>query len=312
MKKRIVLLAILTLVLSGCGARSDYPENVGRPLVTEVPTVESIAPETTELVPTETTTPETTAPTLTETDASNTTEMPTQEEKEADDVLRIQVESIQPTAQGMRIVLYTENETGNVVSMGLWSTCFIEVTTTEDTYYHELFMIEIPRGKGQLSFDVKDAKGEVRKIVITELCLHNSDGFQASEIHNAVVYDVENSIDGFSREPNVFFNENNYYYEENKVSVRPRYVYWEDGVLVAECFVVNGFSETVSQLEVERLAFGNEEGVFADGRFGLMDGAVIQPYSYIIWTFSFHGDSIQVPNADLSYLKYESGVSFKH
>lgn len=99
---------------------------------------------------------------------------------------------------------------------------------------------------------------------------------------------------------NVFYNPSNYTGAYDTVDIRPARLYWEDGKLVAECFVINNKSTTAYNINVKKLYFGNEEGTFAEGAFGIMEGASIAPYSYITWTFTFGGDAVKDYGADLT------------
>ena len=118
-----------------------------------------------------------------------------------------------------------------------------------------------------------------------------------------------NSQEDKVSENNYFLNDNNNFYDQNAVSVRPRYVYWKDGKLVAECFVVNGFSHPVYNIEVKGLKFSNGHGVIADAAFGKLDGVVLQPYTHVMWTFTFPADCITKYGADITSLIYNSSVS---
>lgn len=94
--------------------------------------------------------------------------------------------------------------------------------------------------------------------------------------------------------------------------MKPRHVYWEDGTLVAECFVINGLQTPVYNINVEGLIFENGATQIADASFGIMQDAVIAPYSYITWTFYFGPDCIITEGADLSSLlcKYRTSYNY--
>lgn len=109
---------------------------------------------------------------------------------------------------------------------------------------------------------------------------------------------------------NVFFNPNNSNYDLNAVSIKPRYVYWENGMLVAECFVINGFSHNVFNINVKSITFGNPSGMIASGSgFGVLNNVTLPPYTNIIWTFRFAPDAITNYGADLSQLSWDVNVS---
>jgi len=109
---------------------------------------------------------------------------------------------------------------------------------------------------------------------------------------------------------NEFYNDNNNTYDVNCVSIKPRHVYWDNGTLVAECFVINGINRTVSNLNVESITLSNGSGVIASAAFGGLNGASIAPYTNIIWTFKFGPDTVYMQNADLSYLKCNADVTY--
>ena len=111
---------------------------------------------------------------------------------------------------------------------------------------------------------------------------------------------------------NEFFNESNFAEDIGAVSVKPRYVHWEDGVLVAECFVINGLDKAVYNITVDSLAFGNKEGSIAAAGFGVLEGLTIAPHSYVVWTFYFGTDCVTAPNADLGYLSTDANTSYNY
>lgn len=109
---------------------------------------------------------------------------------------------------------------------------------------------------------------------------------------------------------NKFFNENNSNYDSNAISVKPRYVYWENGELVAECFVINGFSHNVFNIDVKSISFSNSSGLIASGSgFGVLSGVTLPPFTNIVWTFRFSPDTVVNYGADLSRLTCNARVS---
>ena len=111
---------------------------------------------------------------------------------------------------------------------------------------------------------------------------------------------------------NVFFNESNNTYDTNQVSVKPRYVYWKDGKLIAECFVINGCSVPVYNINVKGLSFANDSVNIASAGFGYINNIVLQPYTNIVWTFEFGADTVISYGADLNLLYCNYNVSFDH
>lgn len=109
---------------------------------------------------------------------------------------------------------------------------------------------------------------------------------------------------------NVFFNDTNNAYTPNTVDIRPGKMYWDNGVLVADCFVINGYEHAVYNIDVKKLTFKNDSGVFASGNFGVLQNLTIAPHSYVVWTFTFSRNAVMNPNADLTHTVYfESDVT---
>jgi hypothetical protein len=105
------------------------------------------------------------------------------------------------------------------------------------------------------------------------------------------------------------FRSDSYNIDYNMVSIYPRYVRYEDGKLIAECFVVNGCSRSAYNITVENLEFSNQSGLIAKGYFGRLDNLVIPSHGFAIMTFTFGTDIVYNSNADLSVLKCVSRVS---
>lgn len=108
---------------------------------------------------------------------------------------------------------------------------------------------------------------------------------------------------------NEFFNENNNFYETGKVSIRPRHVYWDGNVLVAQCFVINGMDTTVYNIRVNALGFANSNGLIADASFGGLQDLTLEPHTHALWTFRFAPDVVSQFGANLSQLDYRSDIT---
>ncbi len=111
---------------------------------------------------------------------------------------------------------------------------------------------------------------------------------------------------------NYFLNETNNAIDLNAVSVKPRYVYWENGTLVAECFVINGFAYTVGNINVKVLEIYNESGLIASGAFGELQGLVLPSGYHGIWKFTFSADAVAQPNAALQSLIVRYNTSYTY
>lgn len=111
---------------------------------------------------------------------------------------------------------------------------------------------------------------------------------------------------------NEFFNDSNNFYENGQVNIRPRYMYWDGNILVAECYVINGLDTPVTNIVVNDLDFSNASGLIADAQFGTLQDVTLQPYTHILWTFKFGSDVVLQAGGDLSSISYHSNVSFDH
>jgi SLAP domain-containing protein len=109
---------------------------------------------------------------------------------------------------------------------------------------------------------------------------------------------------------NYFFNENNNIIEENNISIRPRYVYWENGYLVAECFVINGFDYTITQIEVDSFSISNHSGLIASASFGMINNVTLQPNEHVIWTFKYAPNAVFMSGANLGSLTCNFSCSY--
>lgn len=108
---------------------------------------------------------------------------------------------------------------------------------------------------------------------------------------------------------NEFINAS-YSFLDNIVSIKPYHVFYQDGSLYADCYVLNGLYKTAYNINVKRFALYNETGKIAEKAFGVnSDGKSIGPRSYAAYRFVF-GPDYCVQNAQLSgTLQYESNVS---
>ena len=82
--------------------------------------------------------------------------------------------------------------------------------------------------------------------------------------------------------------------------------------MVAECFVINGFSHAVHSLNVDSLTFSNEGGEIASAGFGALEGVMLPAYSNVVWTFTFDADFVSIQDAELSSLTTNASVSYAY
>jgi len=91
----------------------------------------------------------------------------------------------------------------------------------------------------------------------------------------------------------------------NCITFTPQRVWYEDGNLIAEMFVHNGYPNTAYNIREIRIEFQNTDGVIAEANFGAMQDACIGSGQHIIWTFTFGSDCVSIDDADLTdWLKW--------
>lgn len=127
--------------------------------------------------------------------------------------------------------------------------------------------------------------------------------------------ELENLFCNYSLSWNDYYNNywNDYYeYKTNEVQIVPHYVRWENGNLVADCYIVNGLAAPIVNIRVNELTFSNDDGVIATASFGTIDREV-QPGDVLLWSFIFEGDSVKMPNGDMVFSFYWNGdVSYDY
>lgn len=96
------------------------------------------------------------------------------------------------------------------------------------------------------------------------------------------------------------------------ISVVPKEVFWENGALVARCYVVNGFSKAAYNVHVEKVEIFNGKGeAVAGGTFGAQNLS-IAPLAYVEHTFTFTDDAVLTLHADLSTLTVNASTRANH
>ena len=111
---------------------------------------------------------------------------------------------------------------------------------------------------------------------------------------------------------NVFYNPNNTNPQQTgKVMINPYCVYWKDGNLYAQCFVINATGGNVRLNNVDSLLIKNGNVELAYDEDMPLDGSVLGSNQYAIWEFRFFGNAGEVANYgyDLSHLDFEFKVS---
>ncbi len=101
-------------------------------------------------------------------------------------------------------------------------------------------------------------------------------------------------------------------WSQNAITVVPAEVYYENGRLVANCYIVNGYNTLATQVNIPTLiVYGADNVVIADGGFANQN-LTINAQSYLCYTFTFGGDALELNNADLSFLRFHCEFSARH
>ena len=117
--------------------------------------------------------------------------------------------------------------------------------------------------------------------------------------------------DWWSDEENVFINENNNWYNPNSITINPKKVYWLDGKLYAECFIVNGYDYAVNSIKVNSLSFSNSKGKLAEAGFPMLN-ITLPTHTHYVHTFIFNSDTVISYGGELKSLITNANCSFKY
>lgn len=110
-----------------------------------------------------------------------------------------------------------------------------------------------------------------------------------------------------------FRNETNCAPDINSVSVKPCYVRYENGMLIADCFVINGLNTSVYNIYVDNLLFKDaNDQLIAQANFGELKNLCLGPNQYVLWSFTFHPEAVANQQADLSYLNCIADTSYNY
>ncbi|OFI05872.1 N-acetylmuramoyl-L-alanine amidase LytC precursor [Clostridium acetireducens DSM 10703] len=118
----------------------------------------------------------------------------------------------------------------------------------------------------------------------------------------SVSYSSQNILGG-----NEYFSEKAQQ-QEGAISISPRHVYYDnDGTLVMEAYVHNGFNYDVHDIKVSgiELKDRNEE-IITSGYFGVLNNLTLKSGETKFWIFRFLGNTTKVKNADITYLQWKT------
>lgn len=111
---------------------------------------------------------------------------------------------------------------------------------------------------------------------------------------------------------NEFINHSNNFVSPGDLAIRPKYVYWDGNTLVAECYIVNGLSRPVYNINVCNITLNNRSQQIAAAVFGVCNGLTVQPNQSVVWTFRFGADCIQSMGADITYLECGAEANYNY
>ena len=128
-------------------------------------------------------------------------------------------------------------------------------------------------------------------------------------VHPAAPKTGSLSIDGEAL--NQYLNPDNHVVKDNEVSISPRCVYYKNGSLYADCYIINGFDHRIFNINVKRLIISNEEGVIAEAGFGIIaDGAGIDAKSRMKRTLIFSSNHCEQDARLTGKLSVQSTVNY--
>ena len=107
-------------------------------------------------------------------------------------------------------------------------------------------------------------------------------------------------------DPNNYYNNPEpEYYEENAIVLNPIYVYWgEDGCLYAECEIINTYDAAVTDIDLYYFCISNDDGIIAEGDFGVLEGLTLEAGYYDTWELWFEPSAVVAFGADLTSMEY--------
>ena len=99
--------------------------------------------------------------------------------------------------------------------------------------------------------------------------------------------------------------------KKDTLSINPSELYYDGNDLVAVCYICNGYSKTLKDIDVVEFTISNDKGVIASKGFGILKDVTIAPDKSSKWTFRFSGSDIKQNPDNFNVLYWESKASFK-
>ena len=86
---------------------------------------------------------------------------------------------------------------------------------------------------------------------------------------------------------NVYKSQRTPVVKQGEITIQPIYVHYEKKTLVAECYVINGTDQTISNIDVYKFCMTEGGQDLAAANFGVLEGVTLAPGESIKWTFTF-------------------------
>ena len=111
---------------------------------------------------------------------------------------------------------------------------------------------------------------------------------------------------------NVFYSPSNKGFEADELTIRPKHVYYQDGMLIAHCYVLNGTQSTLREIDIGYLGIRDaNDDLVAEANFGILEDLSLAAGTYGEWTFYFPADTVANKNGQLDYLHLEFSYKFQ-
>ena len=80
--------------------------------------------------------------------------------------------------------------------------------------------------------------------------------------------------------------------KQGEITVQPIYVHYEKKTLIAECYVINGTDQIISNIDVYKFCMTEGGRDLAAANFGVLEGVTLAPGESIKWTFQFPKNTV--------------------
>lgn len=130
---------------------------------------------------------------------------------------------------------------------------------------------------------------------------------QNQEAQNSTSEDSVN----LSSDRNEYFNDTPQMVD-NVVCISPKRVYYNNGKLIMNAYVYNGFEYEIFNINNVTIKLGNGQELIAEANFGGLKDLTLECKSYAEWTFTFEADAVMINDSDLADLTWETNCSYSY